>query len=147
MTKKSFRAHQVPRPGYPMLRDLDAGALRKWGLAAVGGLLLGGSGCARSPGAPPPASLTTQAATGTATETRTGTGPDAGAQPVLPPPTGGVPPPTRVEREKASAALRVAMLDADKDKTKRPSTPTPRERARLGGRKPSPRVERRGNGK
>jgi hypothetical protein len=99
MKKKAFRAQKVARPGYPMLGELDAGALRKWGLAAVGGLLLGGAGCARSPGAPPPATLTTQAATGTATETGTGTEPDAGAPPVLPPPTAGVPPPERVERQ------------------------------------------------
>jgi hypothetical protein len=153
MKKKAFRAQKVARPGYPMLRELDAGALRRWGLAAVGGLLLGGTGCARSPSAPPPATLTTQAATGTATETGTGTGPDAGDWPVVEPPMGGAPPPQRVppdlgERDKASAAFRIAMNEADKGKAKPPRTPPPPPQGRphKGGKMPMPRAKKQGDG-
>jgi hypothetical protein len=54
MKKKAFRAQPVARPGYPMLGELDAGALRKWGLVAVGGLLLGGAACKQPPPGEPP---------------------------------------------------------------------------------------------
>jgi hypothetical protein len=150
MKKQAFRAQKVARPAYPMLGELDAGSLRKWGLAAVGGLLLGGSGCARSPGAPPPATITTQAATGTATETGTGTGPDAGGWPVVEPPLGGAPPPERVppdlgEREKAGTNLTIAMNEADKGKAKPPRTPPP-DRPHRGGKMPMPRVKKQGDG-
>jgi len=144
MTKKSFRAQKVPRPDYPRLGELDAGALRTWGLAAVGGLLLGGGGCARSPAAPPPANPTTQAATGTATGT--GTESDTGAVPWHDSPTDGIPVYERVQREQGRAAIDLAMNVADKGKAKPPRTPPP-DRRRTPGKIVMPKVEAPANGK
>lgn len=41
--KKFFRTQEAQHPNYPRL--LDVGALRRWGLAALGGLLLGSGAC------------------------------------------------------------------------------------------------------
>lgn len=50
MTKKSFRTQAASGPRYPRLSDLRPGSLRRWGLAAIGSLLLGGAGCRRTAG-------------------------------------------------------------------------------------------------
>ena len=50
MTKKSFRTQNASGPRYPRLSDLRPGSLRRWGLAAIGSLLLGGAGCRRTAG-------------------------------------------------------------------------------------------------
>jgi hypothetical protein len=98
MAKKSFRAQQVHGPGptgprYPALKDLRPGALRRWGLAAMGAMLLGG--CWH----------TTNAAEQGSREKRTqakGT-PDGGAHPrPRPPRTAGVPYPLRLPIESDS---------------------------------------------
>jgi hypothetical protein len=47
MAKKSFRVQETKAPSYPRLVELQPGALRRWGLAAVGGLLIGGGACKR----------------------------------------------------------------------------------------------------
>ena len=75
MTKKSFRTQNASNPRYPRLSDLRGGALRQWGLAAVGSLLLGGAGRAAGEMAAAPAY-----AQQTSGEAASGTGnPDAGA--------------------------------------------------------------------
>ncbi len=45
--KKSFRAQEAEAPLYPRL--LDLGALHRWGLGALGGLLLGSAACRTDP--------------------------------------------------------------------------------------------------
>jgi hypothetical protein len=45
MGKKSFRPTPSSTPDYPRLLELDHGSLARWGLVAVGGLLLGTAAC------------------------------------------------------------------------------------------------------
>ena len=102
MAKKSFRLQpggpQGPR--YPTLNELRPGALRRWGLAALGSLAVAGAGCWRTAGVPVPAKPAQQDLSGHGQAAP----PDAGAPPMpdYPPPTGGVPPPVRIEDQGAS---------------------------------------------
>jgi hypothetical protein len=45
MGKKSFRPIPCSTPDYPSLPEVDRGSLARWGLVAVGGLLLGTAAC------------------------------------------------------------------------------------------------------
>ncbi len=47
MTKKSFRPQRVEPAAYPRLIDLAPSLLRRWGLVALGGLLIGMPACDR----------------------------------------------------------------------------------------------------
>jgi len=92
MTKKSYRAQQgstprLPGPRYPTLHELRSGALRGWGLAAMGTVLLGGAGYWR------PASAAEQGSH--LTRKKTKGRPDSGVPP-KPPRPGGAPPPIRM---------------------------------------------------
>lgn len=59
MEKKSFRPKKPASPTYPVFREVDHTAMTGWGLAALGGLLLGGAACTPAhadqppPGEPP----------------------------------------------------------------------------------------------
>ena len=54
MVKKSFRPVPCFTPDYPRLPEVDRGALARWGLVAVSGLLLGTAACKPSqPDRPP----------------------------------------------------------------------------------------------
>jgi hypothetical protein len=109
MSKKSFRARKTGGPDYPRLADLEAGTLRRWGLAAVGGLLIGGSACARTRTAGEtevPKTVTSTVVSKPAHEhslhgqsgSRDGGAADGRAPGPLNPPPPGVPPVQRVER-------------------------------------------------
>jgi hypothetical protein len=54
MEKKSFRHRKPQAPSYPRLRDVDRGTLTSWGLATLGGLLLGGAACTPAHADPEP---------------------------------------------------------------------------------------------
>ena len=62
MPKRAFRSSTNAGASYPSLRDLARGPLSRWGLCALGGLLLGGGACtpvrgessAEQTGTPPP---------------------------------------------------------------------------------------------
>jgi len=54
MEKKSFRPRKPQSPSYPPLREVNRGTVTGWGLATLGGLLLGGAGPARAEPLPPP---------------------------------------------------------------------------------------------
>jgi len=49
MAKKSFRRQPEKGPSYPRLVDLQPGFLRRWGLVAAGGLLIGVGACRKHP--------------------------------------------------------------------------------------------------
>lgn len=59
MGKRSFRPRKPQSPSYPPLREVDRCTITGWGLATLGGLLLGGAACSPAhadppmPGAPP----------------------------------------------------------------------------------------------
>jgi hypothetical protein len=99
MAKKSFRAQsgspKAPAPRYPTLSELGPAALRRWGLAALGSLVVAGAGCWRTAGVPAPTKPV---------ENVHLVPPDAApvAPPQYPPPTGGVPPQVRVEDQGTS---------------------------------------------
>jgi hypothetical protein len=133
MKKKSFRERKVDGPNYPRLKDLDAGALRKWGLVAVGGLLLGGAACKQPPPGEPPLTRKEEVAAQKAAHAPAVQALDAGAPPAqyIGPP--GEPPLDRVELEKANA---------DPATAKRAKHP-PRERRRIAGGLRPPRLEER----
>jgi hypothetical protein len=106
MAKKSFRmspsiASECSRPAYPTLNDLRPSALRRWGLAAVGSLLL--TGCWRTAGVPVPANRPEQIPQVQGGAAGAAGVPDAAPAPIpqYEPPTGGVPPMTRLEEERA----------------------------------------------
>jgi hypothetical protein len=56
MAKKSFRPQKSSSPSYPILREVDRGKARRWGMV---GLMLGGAACSSAkaelppPGEPP----------------------------------------------------------------------------------------------
>jgi hypothetical protein len=56
MAKKSFRPQKSSSPSYPILREVDRGTVRRWGMV---GLMLGGAACTPAkaelppPGEPP----------------------------------------------------------------------------------------------
>jgi hypothetical protein len=153
MTKKSFRPGETKQPDYPRLLDLERGSLRSWGLAAVGGLLLGGAACTQAQGetVAPKADESSkvqksphaQKAT-TSTPPAHAVLPDAGAVPSPTIPMPGAPPPQRIEDKSAntpSAAVPKANENA-KAKAKKP-TPTkpPVDRATLAGKMRMPRLD------
>jgi hypothetical protein len=45
MSKKAFRPQVDPRPSYPALAEVGPRTLARWGLCAVGGLLVGVAAC------------------------------------------------------------------------------------------------------
>jgi hypothetical protein len=45
MAKKAFRAQKTQVSSYPRLADLRPASLCRWGLAALGGLVLAGAAC------------------------------------------------------------------------------------------------------
>jgi hypothetical protein len=107
MTKKAFRPRQAPSAAYPRLVELAAPALRRWGLVAIGGVLLGGVACTRTAGAPPPASHTVgnNGVKGESVPARLVPHIDAGEfvpPTAVPPP--GEPPMDRVEQSGADAS-------------------------------------------
>src|SRR5512140_609601 len=83
MKKRAFRAATTKQPSYPRLADLEPGALRRWGLVAAGGLLIGGAACTRAAGEPAGKNAATKAE-------------KAGPSAPTHPPTAGVPWPPRV---------------------------------------------------
>jgi hypothetical protein len=119
MTKRSFRATKTKQPSYPRLVDLESGALRRWGLAAVGGLLIGGAACTRTTGEP--------AARPTEPKSE-----KAGGSTVIAPPLGGL-----------VAPQRIAPVDAGRPDT-RPAEATKAEppKTKVKGRRDKPPVDR-----
>jgi hypothetical protein len=137
MKKKAFRERKAEGPKYPRFGDLNSGALRKWGLAAVGGLLLGSAACTRTTSVPPATTTKTeQQIEKTAIVPRA---PDAGesAAPYIGPP--GEAPMDRAELEKANPPPEPVPAEAGKQKAKPARERAPGDRVRLRGRMPSPR--------
>jgi len=136
MKKKSFRERQADGPQYPRLKDVNAGVLKKWGLAAVGGLLLGGAACTRNSGAPP-ATRNAELLVQKAAQARALQGLDAGgpAAPYLGPP--GEPPMDRAELEKANREREAAdkQAKAPKDRHRRAQETPPRLEDKQPGKK------------
>jgi hypothetical protein len=142
MSKKSFRKQPARDPSYPRLVDLQPGFLRRWGLVAAGGLLIG-SGACKSPERT--AGVVVQdhrseerAELQARSQARTADRLDSGAPepPVLPPP--GEPPMARVESKTATQTTTADESDsaAGKKKAKKHQ-----DRPRLRGRPPKPRID------
>jgi hypothetical protein len=96
MAKKSFRPQSAKAPAYPRLVEMERGSLRTWGLAAMGGLLLGGAACSKK--------SCEVTVLGESAPVRIAALVDAGAPttaPLLPP---GEPPPARIERTQPNQA-------------------------------------------
>jgi hypothetical protein len=116
MTKRSFRATKTKQPSYPRLVDLEAGALRRWGLAAVGGLLIGNAACTRTTGAPtakPAENKAEKASESTASE----------------PPHGGIVPVQRIASVDAGAPD-TRPIEATKAEPREPAVKAPVDRPR-----------------
>jgi hypothetical protein len=171
MSKKSFRARKNSGPDYPRLADLDSGGLRRWGLAAVGGLLIGGSACKQTPVAgeaelPRTVSATElsqnvheRSARGESPGARDARVPDGGrAAPVIPPLSGvlpvqrvdatvpppGEPPLQRVEKEgsnQGGTSGKPKGQPVDKTKVKPPRARPHVDHATMAGKMRSPRVD------
>ncbi len=124
MAKKSFRVQsgspEAPAPRYPTLRELGPAALRRLGLAALGSLAVAGAGCWRTAGVPAPTKPV---------ENVQIVPPDAApTPPEYPPPTGGVPPPVRIQDQGAS---------------RQPTRSGPRDKLERGHRKQAATGKRR----
>jgi hypothetical protein len=132
MTKRAFRAATTEQPSYPRLADLEAGALRRWGLVAAGGLLIGGAACTRAAGEPAGKHAATKAE-------------KAGPSAPTPPPTAGVPWPPRVTVDAGAPDARPAQTtkaEASKSAAKAGREPSSRDRTRVitAGKPRAPRL-------
>jgi hypothetical protein len=136
MTKRAFRPVKTRQPSYPPLAELEAGALRRWGLVAAGGLLIGGVACTRAAGEPAGKHAATKAE-------------KAGPSAPTPPPTAGVPWPPRVTVDagapdtRPAQAVKVAPpkheMEGDRPYVERPRV--------MMGKPTAPRLEQRKPGK
>jgi hypothetical protein len=137
MKKRSFRERKPDVPDYPRLKDLDAGALRKWGLLAVGGLLLGGAACKQPP--PPagvqPMNRNEELAARMAAQARAAQPIDAGgpAAPYLGPP--GEPPMDRAELDKAKPEAGKKLAKPAMERNRRAGPIPPRLEEKKPGKK------------
>jgi hypothetical protein len=125
MTKRLFRATKTKLPGYPRLADLEPGVLRRWGLAAVGGLLIGGAACMRTTGEPAAKPAETKAA-------------KAGEPTATAPPHGGIAPVQRIVQVDAGAPdtrpAEASKAEPPKTKVKGRRDKPPVDRAALAGK-------------
>ena len=136
MKKKSFRERKTGGPQYPRLKDVNAGALKKWGLAAVGGLLLGGVACTRNAGAPP-VTRNDELPAQKAAQDRTAQVLDAGAPAAPYPRLRGEAPMERAELEKMNREREAAdkQAKAPKDRHRRAQETPPRLEDKQPGKK------------
>jgi hypothetical protein len=125
MAKQSFRARQAQGPKYPRLADLETVTLRKWGLTALGGLLLGSAACNRPTGELTASRAQDELLKEKAAHARAARAVDSGApaMPAIEPP--GQPPMLRVQPHEAAVPAKQDRPKTDKKKPK----PRPMRRA------------------
>jgi hypothetical protein len=142
MAKKSFRARKADGPNYPKLTDLQPGALRRWGLAAVGGLLIGGGGCTRTSGVPIAREPVVHSTAQSGAQNHVAPLPDGGAPTEPGVRFGGIRPVQRVDSETTSqtSTTRESPQQPPKPEAGKKVKQPRKEPRRLAGKLPMPRV-------
>jgi hypothetical protein len=120
MQKKSFRPKKPASPSYPLLREVDHHTVSRWGLATLGGLLLGGATCTPANADPPMPGVPPRARVEQKDDGKAVRLPDAGAPTVTTVVHMGKTSAPRVDADKAKAGEAAAAKTGKKADKKDP---------------------------
>lgn len=120
MQKKSFRPKKPASPSYPLLREVDHNTVSRWGLATLGGLLLGGAACTPAHADPPMPGVPARARVEKKNDGKAVRPPDAGAPTVTTVVHMGKTAAPRIDADKAKAGEATETKTSKKANKKAP---------------------------